>query len=205
MQGHRRLLIHSFQQARGLSEGFVSGRLAADSKPESAKFKIRYLRTVKIQTRRSHQLSFISLWSLRNGFFPKAVDLLAHRFLCPASSPLQMELTVKALLLFCFLFFSPALSLLHCAGSNSSTVDSISKGEKMKISGECLPGPAAAHRGLLGPGSSPPRCTHKCGRCRPCLAVHVPVPPAGTPGIPATDEYYPEAWRCKCGNRLFKP
>ncbi|PKA55349.1 Epidermal patterning factor-like protein 6 [Apostasia shenzhenica] len=65
----------------------------------------------------------------------------------------------------------------------------------MKIFGECLPGPAAAHRGLLGPGSYPPRCTHKCGRCRPCLAVHVPVPPAGTPGIPATDEYYPEAWR----------
>lgn len=52
-----------------------------------------------------------------------------------------------------------------------------------------------------GPGSYPPRCTSKCGRCKPCKAVHVPVPP----GIPVTTEYYPEAWRCKCGNRLFVP
>ncbi|XP_071720747.1 EPIDERMAL PATTERNING FACTOR-like protein 4 [Rutidosis leptorrhynchoides] len=56
-------------------------------------------------------------------------------------------------------------------------------------------------RKLIGPGSSPPRCTWKCGRCTPCKPVHVPVPP----GNPVTAEYYPEAWRCKCGNRLYMP
>ncbi|KAK9057520.1 hypothetical protein SSX86_022356 [Deinandra increscens subsp. villosa] len=56
-------------------------------------------------------------------------------------------------------------------------------------------------RRLTGPGSSPPRCAWKCGRCTPCKPVHVPVPP----GNPVTAEYYPEAWRCKCGDRLYMP
>nr|XP_043610812.1 EPIDERMAL PATTERNING FACTOR-like protein 6 [Erigeron canadensis] len=56
-------------------------------------------------------------------------------------------------------------------------------------------------RRISGPGSSPPRCSWKCGRCTPCKPVHVPVPP----GTPVTAEYYPEAWRCKCGNRLYMP
>ncbi|KAG6628993.1 polygalacturonase-like isoform X1 [Carya illinoinensis] len=58
-----------------------------------------------------------------------------------------------------------------------------------------------ARRFLGGPGSSPPRCMLKCGKCTPCKPVHVPVPP----GTPVTAEYYPEAWRCKCGNRLYMP
>ncbi|KAG6751395.1 EPIDERMAL PATTERNING FACTOR-like protein 6 isoform X1 [Populus alba] len=58
-----------------------------------------------------------------------------------------------------------------------------------------------ARRFLSGPGSSPPRCTSKCGKCTPCKPVHVPVPP----GTPVTAEYYPEAWRCKCGNKLYMP
>lgn len=52
-----------------------------------------------------------------------------------------------------------------------------------------------------GPGSYPPRCTSKCGSCSPCYPVHVAVPP----GVPVTTEYYPEAWRCRCGNRLYMP
>nr|DAD25821.1 TPA_asm: hypothetical protein HUJ06_027289 [Nelumbo nucifera] len=56
-------------------------------------------------------------------------------------------------------------------------------------------------RYLSGPGSSPPRCTSKCGKCTPCKPVHVPVPP----GTPVTTEYYPEAWRCKCGSKLYMP
>ncbi|XP_012078300.1 EPIDERMAL PATTERNING FACTOR-like protein 6 [Jatropha curcas] len=59
----------------------------------------------------------------------------------------------------------------------------------------------AVRRVLSGPGSSPPRCTSKCGKCTPCKPVHVPVPP----GTPVTAEYYPEAWRCKCGNKLYMP
>lgn len=56
-------------------------------------------------------------------------------------------------------------------------------------------------RNLSGPGSSPPRCYAKCGKCTPCRPVHVAVPP----GTPVTAEYYPEAWRCKCGNKLYMP
>ncbi|KAI5679801.1 hypothetical protein M9H77_01028 [Catharanthus roseus] len=62
-------------------------------------------------------------------------------------------------------------------------------------------GVVAARKLLGGPGSSPPRCISKCGRCTPCRPVHVPVPP----GTPVTAEYYPEAWRCKCGNKLYMP
>lgn len=60
---------------------------------------------------------------------------------------------------------------------------------------------ASTRRYLSGPGSWPPRCTSKCGKCTPCKPVHVPVPP----GTPVTAEYYPEAWRCKCGNKLYMP
>ncbi|ONK77201.1 uncharacterized protein A4U43_C02F4130 [Asparagus officinalis] len=52
-----------------------------------------------------------------------------------------------------------------------------------------------------GPGSYPPRCSGKCGACKPCFPVHVPVPP----GTPVITEYYPEAWRCKCRNKLYMP
>ncbi|XP_024973860.1 EPIDERMAL PATTERNING FACTOR-like protein 6 [Cynara cardunculus var. scolymus] len=60
---------------------------------------------------------------------------------------------------------------------------------------------SSRRRKLSGPGSSPPRCAWKCGRCTPCKPVHIPVPP----GTPVTAEYYPEAWRCKCGNKLYMP
>ncbi|KAK9140039.1 hypothetical protein Scep_009720 [Stephania cephalantha] len=56
-------------------------------------------------------------------------------------------------------------------------------------------------RKLVGPGSAPPTCRSKCGKCRPCKAVHVPI----HPGLSFPLEYYPEAWRCKCGNKLFMP
>ncbi|CAL0301342.1 unnamed protein product [Lupinus luteus] len=58
-----------------------------------------------------------------------------------------------------------------------------------------------ARRFLGGPGSSPPQCTSKCGNCTPCRPVHVQVPP----GTSVTAEYYPEAWRCMCGNKLNMP
>lgn len=56
-----------------------------------------------------------------------------------------------------------------------------------------------------GPGSYPPRCAGKCGDCAPCLPVHVAVPPGGSSAPVTTTEYYPEAWRCKCGNKLYMP
>ncbi|KAE8712682.1 EPIDERMAL PATTERNING FACTOR-like protein 4 [Hibiscus syriacus] len=62
-------------------------------------------------------------------------------------------------------------------------------------------GLSLGRRLFSGPGSSPPRCISKCGDCTPCKPVHVSVPP----GTPVTAEYYPEAWRCKCGNKLYMP
>ncbi|KAJ3676491.1 hypothetical protein LUZ60_003903 [Juncus effusus] len=62
-------------------------------------------------------------------------------------------------------------------------------------------GDVAIRRKLIGPGSHPPRCMFKCGNCSPCRPVHVAVPP----GSHVIMEYYPEAWRCMCGNRLYMP
>ncbi|CAD6202162.1 unnamed protein product [Miscanthus lutarioriparius] len=59
----------------------------------------------------------------------------------------------------------------------------------------------AARRGLVGPGSSPPTCRSRCGGCHPCCPVHVAI----QPGRIFPLEYYPEAWRCKCGDKLFMP
>lgn len=56
-------------------------------------------------------------------------------------------------------------------------------------------------RRLSGPGSSPPSCRGKCGKCFPCKAVHVSI----RAGLRMPLGYYPEAWRCKCGNELFMP
>ncbi|CAL9152828.1 unnamed protein product [Musa hybrid cultivar] len=58
-----------------------------------------------------------------------------------------------------------------------------------------------ARRLLLGLGSSPPTCRARCGRCFPCRPVHVAI----HPGRNLPLEYYPEAWRCKCGNNVFMP
>ncbi|XP_074294679.1 EPIDERMAL PATTERNING FACTOR-like protein 4 [Silene latifolia] len=64
-----------------------------------------------------------------------------------------------------------------------------------------LKSPSSTRRDLLGPGSAPPTCRSKCGKCTPCKAVHVPI----QPGVSMPLEYYPEAWRCKCGNKLYMP
>ncbi|CAH2060036.1 unnamed protein product [Thlaspi arvense] len=51
---------------------------------------------------------------------------------------------------------------------------------KMRKIGSKWSKEAELRRILRGLGSSPPRCSSKCGRCTPCKPVHVPVPP-GTP------------------------
>ncbi|KAL2517099.1 EPIDERMAL PATTERNING FACTOR-like protein 4 [Abeliophyllum distichum] len=52
-----------------------------------------------------------------------------------------------------------------------------------------------------GPGSTPPTCRSKCGKCSPCKPVHVSIQHRFIMPL----EYYPEAWRCRCGNKLFMP
>ncbi|KAI4368376.1 hypothetical protein MLD38_016938 [Melastoma candidum] len=75
------------------------------------------------------------------------------------------------------------------------------EGRGHDLGGEEMSGDLWVRR-AVGPGSSPPTCRSKCGRCEPCRAVHVPIHP-GRVSVPL--EYYPEAWRCKCGNTLFMP
>lgn len=61
----------------------------------------------------------------------------------------------------------------------------------------------AGTRWLSGIGSTPPNCASKCAKCTPCNAVRVPIQP-GRKAV-GLMEYYPEAWRCKCKNKLFMP
>ncbi|GLJ15908.1 hypothetical protein SUGI_0262880 [Cryptomeria japonica] len=60
-------------------------------------------------------------------------------------------------------------------------------------------------RRMLGlrhlPGSSPPKCKSKCGNCRPCKSVLVPINPKMT----VHAEYYPQVWRCRCNGKLYNP
>ncbi|KAG2317375.1 hypothetical protein Bca4012_068268 [Brassica carinata] len=72
---------------------------------------------------------------------------------------------------------------------------------RKETGGSGLPGRIVDQKRLGGPGSAPPICRSKCGKCEPCKAVHVPI----QPGLIAPLEYYPEAWRCKCGNKIFMP
>ncbi|XP_024363472.1 uncharacterized protein [Physcomitrium patens] len=60
---------------------------------------------------------------------------------------------------------------------------------------------SSSRRGLVG--SSPPTCRFRCGTCTPCKPVHVAI---GSPhGVISETEYYPEVWRCQCGNRYYMP
>lgn len=76
-----------------------------------------------------------------------------------------------------------------------------SGGQEREESGKGALERVLSQKRLSGPGSSPPTCRSKCGRCSPCKPVHVPI----QPGLSFPLEYYPEAWRCKCGNKLFVP
>ncbi|KAJ6820233.1 EPIDERMAL PATTERNING FACTOR-like protein 6 [Iris pallida] len=96
----------------------------------------------------------------------------------------------------CSLFVGAITSTSHSSDISGSKPDTYSHSQQVFVGNSW-------RRQLVGPGSYPPRCTGKCGRCAPCRPVHVPVPP-GT-GTHVVGEYYPEAWRCKCGNRLYIP
>ncbi|CAL9056146.1 EPIDERMAL PATTERNING FACTOR-like protein 4 [Musa acuminata AAA Group] len=107
-----------------------------------------------------------------------------------------------ALLLYCALIclFSVSALLLTSAHPDVGSLTTVSQAQEAS---------AGRRRELSGggggrggwPGSYPPLCAAKCGDCTPCNPVHVAVPP----GRAVVAEYYPEAWRCKCGNKLYMP
>ncbi|XVF05843.1 hypothetical protein REPUB_Repub05bG0208200 [Reevesia pubescens] len=139
----------------------------------------------------------------------------------------QLNLSHKSHFLYCFsLFFFSVCTLFSIISTATRQQDIRSQLSDQAADGSCFQGIADQRRNneemslgwipdemiqelplslgrrfLSGPGSSPPRCTSKCGKCTPCKPVHVPLPP----GTPVTTEYYPEAWRCKCGNKLYMP
>ncbi|MCE5167194.1 hypothetical protein HAX54_041981 [Datura stramonium] len=90
-----------------------------------------------------------------------------------------------------FLLLTPLVSALRLHPTTPTLRGSESEGIERVVT----------QRRLSGPGSSPPTCRSKCGRCSPCKPVRVSI----QPGFSLTLEYYPEAWRCKCGNNLFMP
>ncbi|KAJ8765841.1 hypothetical protein K2173_015806 [Erythroxylum novogranatense] len=96
------------------------------------------------------------------------------------------------------LFFSASATALSHLGSR------VEEGEERETgtgSSSVIDRVLGQSKRVVGPGSSPPTCRSKCGRCSPCKPVNVPI----QPGLTIPLEYYPEAWRCKCGNKLFMP
>ncbi|KAL3631113.1 hypothetical protein CASFOL_024097 [Castilleja foliolosa] len=58
-----------------------------------------------------------------------------------------------------------------------------------------------AQPGLDGMVSVRPSCIGRCEKCTPCTPVLVSVPPKTNMPL----EYYPETWKCKCGDKLYDP
>ncbi|XWS39272.1 hypothetical protein CRYUN_Cryun18bG0036800 [Craigia yunnanensis] len=99
-----------------------------------------------------------------------------------------------------------AFTFLLLASASIITISQLGSGFQEREGGKKRSGSGVldrflAQKRLGGPGSSPPSCKIKCGSCSPCKPVHVPIQPGF--GMPL--EYYPEAWRCKCGDNLFMP
>ncbi|KAL6548370.1 hypothetical protein OROGR_008791 [Orobanche gracilis] len=99
-------------------------------------------------------------------------------------------------------FATLAFLLLACVSATDfSPTQQFSVGVRNANREDAVERLITARRRLGGPGSLPPSCRSKCGRCGSCKPVHVSV----QPGMSMPLEYYPEAWRCKCGNKLFMP
>ncbi|KAL1342623.1 hypothetical protein HN51_029152 [Arachis hypogaea] len=105
---------------------------------------------------------------------------------------------------FTLLLFSSAASAMTSRSSRASSAPSFgvaARHVQPRMEEKEKRATAGDEKRSRGPGSWPPSCRSKCGWCSPCEPVHVPV----QPGMIIRLEYYPEAWRCKCGNKLFMP
>ncbi|KAL5219544.1 hypothetical protein ABZP36_020228 [Zizania latifolia] len=109
----------------------------------------------------------------------------------------RRSLTAALPLILVLLFFLLAASSLGACASPSWRGGGGTGAQQANYSWES----SAVRRSLVGPGSSPPTCRSRCEGCHPCRPVHVAI----QPGRSFPLEYYPEAWRCKCGDKLFMP
>ncbi|EEF34910.1 conserved hypothetical protein [Ricinus communis] len=51
-------------------------------------------------------------------------------------------------------------------------------------------------------GSFPARCHSKCNQCNPCLPVEVSI---RSMELKEKEYYYPQVWKCMCGDDIFSP
>ncbi|KDP44490.1 hypothetical protein JCGZ_16323 [Jatropha curcas] len=51
-------------------------------------------------------------------------------------------------------------------------------------------------------GSFPARCHSKCNKCRPCMPVQVSI---RAMELKEKEYYYPQVWKCICGDGIFSP
>ncbi|KAK8511103.1 hypothetical protein V6N13_013515 [Hibiscus sabdariffa] len=99
-----------------------------------------------------------------------------------------------------------ALTFLLFASASARTLSQPDSGFREREGSKKRSGSGVLDRFLSqkqhsGPGSQPPSCRSNCGSCSPCKPVHVPI----QPGLLMPLEYYPEAWCCKCGDKIFMP
>ncbi|XWS70429.1 hypothetical protein CRYUN_Cryun03dG0047500 [Craigia yunnanensis] len=93
--------------------------------------------------------------------------------------------------LFPYLYIYLVLTLAVGLGFPSYKTASVNEREKLQV------------------GSRPPACLNKCSSCRPCMATLVIQPPERkryrTSRRDGGDIYYLLSWKCKCGNKLYRP
>eukprot|EP00250_Pteridium_aquilinum_P034876 c824_g1_i1 orf=362-763(+) len=106
-------------------------------------------------------------------------------------------------------YFTMVLILIHLQLSNATQVVYDQKEDTMeekKAPAFVKHRPLSEMRTLLG--SSPPRCVKRCGSCTPCkstvVPIHINVEGSFTPSK-SESEYYPVAWRCQCGGKIYYP
>ncbi|XVE71181.1 hypothetical protein DITRI_Ditri10aG0130300 [Diplodiscus trichospermus] len=105
-----------------------------------------------------------------------------------ASSYYKNKLKIAAILV-SFIVFLP--SKLVGLGFPGNKAGSVNEREKLQV------------------GSRPPVCVSKCFSCRPCRATLVIQPPERKRYITSRhdegDIYYLLSWKCRYGNKLYRP
>ncbi|XP_050212254.1 EPIDERMAL PATTERNING FACTOR-like protein 5 [Mercurialis annua] len=51
-------------------------------------------------------------------------------------------------------------------------------------------------------GSYPAKCHLKCNQCKPCMPIEVSI---RSMELQEKDYYYPQVWKCLCGDYIFSP
>ncbi|WCJ17954.1 EPIDERMAL PATTERNING FACTOR-like protein 1 [Euphorbia peplus] len=54
-------------------------------------------------------------------------------------------------------------------------------------------------------GSNPAKCESKCNECNPCMAVQVAITTLDQLKENVNEFYYPQVWKCVCGDHFFSP